>query len=140
MPFLSPLNWFSWLLGAGATGMLLERLGLAGPVVVGAAAAGAIGFNLAIVKPIWRAVFSFASAPAGNLEGCLMQTVEAVTSFNEKGEGIVRVTIDGRSEDILARALPERTPGAEDLRIRRGDLLLIEEVDPHTNTCRVSRA
>jgi hypothetical protein len=139
LPFLSPLNWFSWLIGAGATGLLLERYGLSGPVVVGAAAAGAIGFNMAIVKPIWRAVFSFASQPAGNLESCLMQTVEAVTSFNEKGEGIVRVTIDGRSEDVLAKALPERT-GVESQRIRRGDLLLIEEVDPHTNSCRVTRA
>src|SRR5688572_8449146 len=44
MPFLSPLNWFSWLLGAGATGLLLERFGMTGPVVAAAAAAGAIGF------------------------------------------------------------------------------------------------
>jgi hypothetical protein len=140
MPFLSPLNWFSWLLGAGATGLLLEHFGMTGPVVVGAAAAGAIGFNMSIVKPIWRAVFSFASTPAGNLESCVMQTVEAVTAFNEKGEGLVRVTIDGRSEDVLAKALPERTPSTDQQRIRRGDLLLIEEVDTHNNTCRVTRA
>jgi len=137
MPFLSPLNWFSWFLGGGAAGMLCTLAHLPEPYTAGAAVLGAVGFNQGVVRPVWNLIFGFASKPAGNLEACLAQVVEAVTSFNERGEGLVRVTIDGRSEDVLARlTLPERASGE---RIHRGDQLLIEEVDPSTNTCRVSR-
>jgi hypothetical protein len=68
----------------------------------------------------------------------LLQEVEAITAFDERGEGLVRMLIDGRCEDILARLTEEER--AKGLRVRRGDRLLIEEVDPHKNTCRVSRA
>lgn len=100
------------------------------------AVAGAVGFSKGLVKPLWAAIFSFASEPAGNLASCLMQEVVAVTSFNERGEGLVRVFIDGNSTDILARLTRrEREKGS---RVRKGDWLLIEEVDPNTNSCRVS--
>jgi hypothetical protein len=137
MPFLSPLNWFSWLLGAGAAGTLARMVGLHEPMAAGAALGGALALNLGVVKPIWRLVFRFASEPAGNLESCLLQQVEAVTAFNARGEGLVRVTIDGRSDDVLATLVDaERGSGA---RVRRGDRLLIEDVDPRANSCRVSR-
>lgn len=137
MPFLSPLNWFSWFLGGGAAGMLCNLGHVPEPYTAGAAVLGAIGFNQGVVKPVWNLIFGFASKPAGNLEACLAQVVEAATGFNERGEGLVRVSIDGRSEDVLAQlTLPAQASGE---RVRRGDKLLIEEVDPHTNTCRVSR-
>jgi hypothetical protein len=137
MPFLSPLNWFSWFLGGGTAGMLCALGGVPEPYRAGAAALGALAFNQGVVRPVWNLVFGFASKPAGTLEACLMQVVEAATSFNERGEGLVRVTIDGHSEDVLARLV---APGGEGpARVHRGDRLLIEEVDPHTNTCRVSR-
>ncbi len=138
MPLLSPLNWSSWLIGAGATGMVGRLLALPEPVTIATAIGGAWVFNTAIVKPIWNLVFRFASRPAGNLESCLMQEVEAATGFNDRGEGLVRVLIDGHTEDVLARLTPELIGRGE--RVHRGDRLLIEEVDPHTNSCRVSRA
>jgi hypothetical protein len=134
MPFLSPLNWFSWMIGAGAAGSLAGAVAEPGRAAI--AVAGAIGFNLLVVKPLWSFIFGFASQPAKNLEGCLMQQVEAVTGFDERGEGLIRVTIDGHSEDVLARLI-DGERGI--VRIRRGDRLLIEEVDPRTNSCRVSR-
>jgi hypothetical protein len=89
------------------------------------------------VKLIWSLAFRFVSEPAKNLGGCLLQEVEAVTAFDERGRGLVRVIIDGRTEDVLARL---ENPDLALGRIRRGDRLLIEEVDPSTNSCRVSRA
>jgi hypothetical protein len=32
MPFLSPLNWFSWLIGAGAAGLLAGSAGVHEPL------------------------------------------------------------------------------------------------------------
>jgi hypothetical protein len=135
MPLLSPLNWFSWMLGAGAAGIIAVSIPEPGRAAI--AVAGALGFNLFVVKPMWRVIFGFASRPAKNLDGCLMQQVEAVTAFNQRGEGLVRVNIDGQSTDVLARLTSgERAQGAS---VSRGDRLLIEEVDASTNSCRVSR-
>lgn len=133
---MSPLSWSSWSLGAGATGLVGIVLGIPEPFRALVAVAGAIGFSRGLVQPLWRTIFSFASEPAGNLNACLLQEVQAVTSFNERGEGLVRVTIDGNSTDILARLTRwEREKGR---RVRKGELLLIEAVDPATNSCQVS--
>lgn len=138
IPLLSPLNWFSWFLGAGATGVLLTLAHLHDPWLLTGAIAGALLFRTAIVGPIWNLIFRFAGKPAANLEGCLLQTVEAVTSFNDRGEGLVRMLIDGRSEDVLARLTDAEL--ARGGRVRRGESLVVEDVDPKRNACRVSRA
>ena len=136
LPLLSPISWFSWAIGAGITGLALRTV-VREPWTALAAAAGALLFNAAVIQPVVGLVESFASRPAENLEGCLLQTVEAVTGFNAQGEGLVRVTVDGRSEDILARLTD--TELREGARVRRGDRLLIEEVDSQKNSCRVCR-
>ena len=137
MPLISPLNWFSWFVGAGAAGTLCMVAGVKEPLRAGIAVAGAVAFNMAVLKPLWTLIFGFASKPAANLEGCLLQEVEAVTAFNGRGEGLIRVVVDGRSEDVLARLTPEARARGE--RVRRGDPLLVEDVDPRTNRCTVSR-
>ncbi|HVO30236.1 MAG TPA: hypothetical protein VMV18_05855, partial [bacterium] len=137
-PLLSPLTWFSWLFGAGAAGSIAATAGVAEPLTALAAVVGAVGFQLGVVKPIWNLVFHFESRPAGNLEACLLQEVEAVTSFNARGEGLVRVLVDGRSEDVLAVLTAEDR--ARESRPRKGDRLVIQEVDSRTNTCLVTRA
>ena len=137
LPLVSPLNWFSWFVGAGAAGTLCMLAGVKEPLRAGIAVAGAVAFNMAVLKPLWTLIFGFASKPAANLEGCLLQEVEAVTAFNTRGEGLIRVIVDGRSEDVLARLTPEARARGE--RVRRGDQLLVEDVDPHTNRCTVSR-
>ncbi len=137
MPLLSPLNWFSWLFGAGLAGVAGGMAGLQDPLLGVLALGGAAIFKMGVVGPIWRLVFGFATRPAGNLEACLMQEVEAITAFNARGEGLVRVNVDGRSEDVLARLVNAETGAGA--RIPRGERLLIEEVDAARGECRVSR-
>jgi hypothetical protein len=132
---LSPLTLFSLAFGAGATGTLLMSLHFSPLAAALPAALGAWVFYAAILAPLRRFVFSFASPPAQTLEGALMQQAEVVTSFNTRGEGLVRLTVDGQSVDVLAR-LEEGNQGA---RIMRGQRVLVEEVDTHRNTVRVSR-
>lgn len=138
LPLLSPLNWFSWMVGGGAAGAAAISLAKTTEPWTGLIAlGGAVAFNQGVVRPIWRVVFSFAAEPAKNLEGCLAQIGEAATGFNERGEGLVRLNIDGRTEDIYARLTPEAL--TEGGRVRRGDRLMVEAVDPQKNECRVSR-
>jgi hypothetical protein len=135
---LSPLNWCAWLVGAGAAGTVAHSLGAPPGWTAVVAALGAIAFHRALVKPLLGIIFRFASPPASNLEGCIMQRVEAVTSFNARGEGLVRITIDGHSEDIFAKLI--HAANAPSDRVQRGDALVVEDVDPKTSTCTVSRA
>lgn len=137
-PLISPLTWFSWMFGAGAAGTLAELFDLGEIPVIAIAAVGALAFQLGIVRPVWNLVFRFESQPAGNLGACLLQEVEAITSFNARGEGLVRVVVDGRTEDVLAR-LVEADRNRES-RPKRGDRLVIQEVDSSSNTCLVSRS
>lgn len=137
-PLLSPLTWFSWMVGGGALGTLAVVLGASPKIAFIAAVIGAVLFQLFVVRPIWKLVFRFESQPAGNLAGCLMQEVEVISAFNARGEGLVRVTVDGRSEDLLA--ILTKAERASESRPRRGDRLVIEDIDPGSNTCFVSRA
>jgi hypothetical protein len=137
LPLLSPLNWFSWLIGAGAAGSLATLALVPEPLAGGVALGGAWGFSRFVVRPIWNTIFSFASNPAGNLQSCLLQEVVAVTAFNPRGEGIIRIEIDGHSEDILARLINAQLERG--IKVKKGDRLLIEDVNLENNSCRVSR-
>jgi hypothetical protein len=132
---LSPLTLFSLAFGAGATGTILMSFHFSRLAAALPSALGAWVFYAAILEPLRRFVFSFASPPAQTLEGALLQQAEVVTSFNTRGEGLVRLTVDGQSVDVLAR-LEEANPGE---RIVRGQRVLVEDVDTHHNTVRVSR-
>jgi hypothetical protein len=136
LALLSPMTLFSLCLGAGATGVLLRTLGVQSAFLTALAAlAGAILFRAGVVGPIWKLVLSFASRPARALEGALLQLAEAVTPFNAKGEGLVRLEVDGQSIDVLAR-LEHPDQGS---RVLRGQQVRVESVDSHTNTVTVSR-
>jgi hypothetical protein len=132
---LSPITLFSLALGAGATGTILRSFGLSTAAAALPSAFGAWFFYAAILRPLRNFVFGFASRPAQSLEGALLQQAEVVTSFNERGEGLVRLTVDGQSVDVLAR-LQDAGPG---VRVRRGQRVLVEDVDTHRNMVRVSR-
>jgi hypothetical protein len=138
VPLFSPLNWCAWLVGAGATGTAARSFAVPPVWTAVVAILGAIALQRGVVKPLLGAVFRFASAPASNLEGCIMQRVKAITSFNARGEGLVRISIDGHSEDVLAKLI--HTANASSDRVQRGDVLIVEDVDPKTSTCIVSRA
>jgi hypothetical protein len=137
LSLLSPMTLFAACLGAGAVGSALTHWGVPPELTAAGAAVGAVSFNALVVRPTLRLVMGFASVPASGLAGTLMQHAEAVTAFDANGEGLVRVQIDGQSVDLLARLCEdERRQGT---RVLRGQSVRVEDVDPRSNRCTVSR-
>lgn len=134
---LSPRLLFSVLVGIGATG-LIARPFLFEPLTAFTALGGGVLFERWLVGPIWRFMFRFESRPALMLESVVMEQAEAMMDFDAKGQGLIRLELDGQVVQLLG------TLTAEDLarshRIRRGDLLRIEDVDTARNRCTVSYA
>jgi hypothetical protein len=134
--FLSPRLWFSLLVGFGATGLLVGQHATAA-IRLGAALLGALAFEALLVRPIWSLATRFESDPAMTLETGVMDDAEAVTGFNAKGEGLVRLDLDGQVVQLLGvLTSSERDAG---IRVAAGDRLLVEAVDPARQQCTVSR-
>lgn len=132
---MSPRVLFTVLLGAGATGLLL-RHALGAGLLAGAAVAGGVIFEAALVRPVWNASMRFASHPALTLESCVTDPATAVTSFDAHGQGVVAVELDGQMVQVLATLLPaERAAGAT---VHAGDRVHIAAVDADHNRCTVS--
>jgi hypothetical protein len=126
---------FSVLVGTGAAGLLLHGL-LPEPLLAAAAVAGGFAFELAAVRPVWNFFFRFASEPALTLESAVTDVATAVTGFNGQGEGLVKIELDGQIVQVLATLAPaDRATG---IRVRAGDTLVVEDVDPLRNRCVVS--
>lgn len=132
---LSPLTIFSVCLGIGATGLLLAPFHWATPLVALAALAGGAAFYGAVVRPLWGFVFRFASTPGRALEGTVATEAEALSRFDARGRGLVRLHIDGQ----IVRVLATLEPGEPQPEITPGERLTVTSVDSHSNTCRVAR-
>jgi hypothetical protein len=132
---LSPRFLFSFALGAGASGEL-ARPWFGGLVQLALAVAGGILFERLVVGPIWNGIMRFASAPALTLESAVTDAATAVTSFDANGQGIVSLELDGQVVQVLATL----TPGARAMgtRVRAGQRVRIEDVNPAKNCCTVS--
>jgi hypothetical protein len=131
----APRVLFAVLLGLGATGELLRGV-LGGSLQLLAALAGGILFERIMIAPAWKFWLRFASNPARTLESAIADEATAVTSFDANGEGIVSIEVDGQVVQILGRLRPDdRSMGA---RVRAGQRLRIEEVNPANNRCTVS--
>jgi hypothetical protein len=134
---LSPRLLFSVLVGIGATG-LIARPFLVEPLAAAAALAGGWVFERWLVGPIWKLLFRFESRPALMLESVIMEQAEAMMDFDAKGQGLIRLELDGQVVQLLGTLTAEEL--AHPRRIRRGDLLRIEDVDTARNRCTVSFA
>jgi hypothetical protein len=133
---MSPRVLFSFFLGFGAAGLLGHPF-LGGPILLAAAAAGGVVFERALVAPLWNLLMRFASTPSSNLESAVTDEATAVTSFDENGQGIVSIEMDGQITQILATLRPnDRLLGGA--RIRAGQRVRVEEVDSEQNRCTVS--
>jgi hypothetical protein len=134
--WLSPRVMFNFLVGFGATGLLVERL--VGPVVaLPIAIVGGVAFESFIVRPIFNSLFRFESQPAQTLESALMSEARAVTGFDANGNGLVSLELGGEVVQVLGTQL--RDERASGVRIRAGDVLRVEEIDSIRNRCTVSR-
>lgn len=134
--WLSPRVLFNFLVGFGATGLIVERL--VGPVLaLPIAAIGGIGFEVFVVRPLFNSLFRFESQPAQTLESALMSEGRAVTGFDANGNGLIALELGGEVVQVLGTQLKdERQSG---VRIRAGDIVRIEGVDDSRNRCTVSR-
>ena len=134
--WLSPRVMFNFLVGFGATGLVIERL--IGPVLaLPVAIIGGISFEKFVVRPIFNSLFRFESQPAQTLESAIMSEARAVTGFDSRGNGLIALELGGEVVQILGTLTPEeRTAG---VRVRAGDAVRIEEVDGTRNRCTVSR-
>jgi hypothetical protein len=134
--WLSPRVLFNFLVGFGATGLIVEKL--VGPVLaLPIAFVGGVVFEVFIVRPIFNSLFRFESAPAQTLESALMSEGRAVTGFDANGNGLISLELGGELVQVLGVQLnSDRMAGA---RIRAGDMVRIEEVDSARNRCTVSR-
>jgi len=137
LSLLSPLTLFSAALGAGATGLLLSSF-LRNPLLVAlAAVAGGIFLYAAVVQPIYRVIFGFASKPASALEGSVAKSAEAMTRFDARGQGIIKVNVDGQIVRLLANLDPEDTKRG--VVVSPGETLVVTSVDAAKNVCQVTR-
>ena len=134
--WVSPRVMFNFLVGFGATGLVVERL--VGPVLaLPIAVVGGVAFEALIVRPIFNSLFRFESSPAQTLESALMSEGRAVTGFDARGNGLISVELGGEVVQVLGTQLSaERATG---VRIRAGDSVRIEEIDSARNRCTVSR-
>jgi hypothetical protein len=133
---LSPRLWFTLLAGFGATGLLIRPLVAGGPLRAAIAVAGALLFEAVLARPLWNLAFRFESRPASTLESCVADEVQAVTGFDRDGHGLIAVELDGQVVQVLATLrAADRAAG---VRVRAGDKVRVEEVDPGRNRCVVS--
>lgn len=135
LELISPRLWFSVLLGMGAAGLLLEPF-TGGVVLLAGALAGGLAFEFGAVRPLWNAMFRFASNPAMTLESAVMDRATAVTGFDAQGNGLVSIVLDGQIVQLLGTLRPEER--ALGVRVRAGDALIVEDVDGRRNRCVVS--
>ena len=134
LSLLSPRLLFSVLIGFGAGGMLSAPLGE--PFQFGIAVAAGLAFETFLVGPIWRFLFRFESQPAATLESAIEDEAKAMTSFDVDGNGLVLLEVDGQVIQLLAKlATDDRSRG---VRIRRGDLVRVAEVDAARGRCTVT--
>jgi hypothetical protein len=134
---LSPRTLFSVLLGVGATGLLLHSFA-SGALLFGLAIAGGLAFELGLVRPLWNLLFRFESAPALTLETCIGDEARAATSFDAKGDGLIALELDGHLIQLLGSLRREDREAG--VRVRAGDSVRIDDVDPERNRCTVRPA
>jgi hypothetical protein len=132
---VSPRVVSSVAFGMGATGVLAHPY-LGGPLLFGAAAAGGVALEALVMRPLWGGMMRFVSRPAQMLDATVMDTAQAVTTFNPRGEGLISLELDGQVRQLLGVLTPGEVQAG--VRVKSGDRVLIENVDAERNRCTVS--
>ena len=128
-----PRVMFGFFLGMGAVGVATESFTYE-PVTLILAAVGGGLFQHFLINPIWNFTLRFASTPAVTSDGASEAT--AVTSFNQNGEGLVALEVDGQIVQVLGRLKPaDRELGVV---VHAGQRLRVDDVNTANNRCTVS--
>lgn len=101
------------------------------------AALGAIAFDFGVVRPMFALLFRCASKPSEGLEGTVALPAEAITKFDERGQGLVLVNMEGQLVQLLAKL--EGGDVAGGVVVHKGDRVIVTSVNSQANTCRVTR-
>lgn len=133
---LSPLDIFSLCLGAGLAGMALQAV-FSAAMLPWIAAVGALIFCFGIERPFLSFAMKFVSKPCEGLEGVVARTAVAVTGFDNEGRGLVKVSVDDQTVQVLAMLDPAELHRG--VIVHKGDEVVVTEVDPAKNTCRVTK-
>lgn len=132
---ISPRVAFGILLGLGTAGVLLRHQ-FGEPLRGALALAAGLAFDRWLLSPLWNFTLRFASRPALTLETTVTGEAKALTAFDADGHGIVQIDLDGQFVQVLATlASRDRALGH---RVRAGEALRIEDVDPKRNRCSVT--
>lgn len=123
-------------LGAGATGLVLRHL-LSPQWLPWAAASMAILLAYGVVRPLFAFAYRFASKPSEGLEDAVARTARAISRFDRDGRGLVTLTLDGQTVQLLAQLIADDQ--ANGVEVNRGDEVVVVEIDARRNTCRVTR-
>lgn len=134
---LSPFDIFAYCMGAGAAGELMRQANYDSAPTIAAAIAGALVFDFLIAKPVLNLLLKFESRQSEGLEGQVAKAAEAITRFDEHGQGLVKLALDGQFIQCLATL--DEAEQERGIRVAKGDSLLVVDVDAARNTCRVTR-
>lgn len=131
---LSPRPLFSALVGFGVVGSILSPH-VGGAPLLAAAVAGGLAFEALFVRPLWNFLFRFESSPAQMLEHSVGDVARAATSFDAAGNGLVALELDGQVIQVLGSLRREDREAG--IRVRAGDAVQIDDIDPQRNRCTV---
>lgn len=133
----SPLDLMAMAVGAGALGIIGRKVFHNEQIAALMAVAGAFLMDYLVVKPIFSALMRFASQPSSGLEGMVTQKGEAISAFDAQGRGLIRLSLDGQTSQVLAKLGRDEVDAG--VVVRKGDPLVVVEVDPVSGACTVSR-
>ncbi len=136
LTLLSPIDLFSYALGFGATGLLVQNT-LQGRTLIAVAVVAGILFNLVLIHPAMNLAMKFVSKESKGLEGAVSTEAEACGQFDAQGRGIIQLKLDGQIIQLLATL--DQDELHRGVSVSRGDKVVILEVDGAKNRCRVSK-
>ena len=136
LTWLSPAYICGAIIGFGATGTLVSPI-LQGWLRLAVALIGAYIICFFCIRPLLAGLQKWASLPAKTLTDAMLENGTAVTDFDAKGYGLVRLNLDGQIVQLLGQLAPEEQSGA---RVRSGETLFVRSVDPTKQRCVVCRA
>jgi hypothetical protein len=135
LTWLSPAYICGAIIGFGATGTLLSPI-LQGWLQFGLALVGAYIICFFCIRPLLTGIERWASLPAKTLSDAVLENGTAVTDFDAKGYGLVRLNLDGQVVQLLGQLAPDERI---DPRVRSGQTLFVRSVETARQRCVVCR-